>query len=306
MFVVTRGLCTFLQKSLSARLSKAALLVIVNSEDKLESVTTGYGIDNNIKNKDIDTLHKFSVISTANTSLAPLQYAFNATKEPLMGYVVPLKCGKLGKCAPTTEIERSYQHEVSWGRLQVLEEGEGGGPRFDFLTSNFGGLLPPGRTPLATPLAASSDACAPFSSSGPGAVLVTRGNCPFDVKAVNVQAAGGSLVVVEDPLDRSLQRLGGAHPLDGQAGIPSIAISLEGSTYIRKMITLGKNISILLEGMCPVLIRGRSVLLSPLVNEVIMCFIIFIILLQGPLILQLRTNGLKCRTRNGLKKRKIS
>jgi hypothetical protein len=85
MFVVTRGVCTFLQKALSARKSKASLLLIVNSEDKLESVTTGYGIDKNIKNKDIETLHKFSVISTANSSLAPLQYALNITTEPLLG-----------------------------------------------------------------------------------------------------------------------------------------------------------------------------------------------------------------------------
>lgn len=119
MFVVTRGNCTFLQKSLSARASKAALLVIVNSEDKLESVTTGYGIDKNIKNKDIETLHKFSVISTANTSLTPLKYALEITKENLLGHVVPLKCGKLGKCAPSTEIERSYQYEVSVGHQLV-------------------------------------------------------------------------------------------------------------------------------------------------------------------------------------------
>jgi hypothetical protein len=112
MFVVTRGECTFLQKSLAARASKAALLVIVNSEDKLESVTTGYGIDKSIKNKDIETLHKFSVISTANTSLAPLQYAVAATDEPLLGHAVPLKCGKLGKCAPSIEVEKSYQYEV--------------------------------------------------------------------------------------------------------------------------------------------------------------------------------------------------
>ena len=113
MFVVTRGKCTFLQKSLSARASNAKLLVIVNFEDKLESATTGYGIDKNIKNKDIQTLHKFSVISTSNTSLAPLQYAANINSGDLMGHVVPLKCGKLSKCAPTTTVEKSYQFEVS-------------------------------------------------------------------------------------------------------------------------------------------------------------------------------------------------
>jgi len=251
MLVVTRGVCTFLQKSLAARSSKTALLVIVNSEDKLESVTTGYGIDKSIKNKDIETLHKFSVISTANTSLAPLQYALNVSTEPLMGHVVPLKCGKLGKCAPSTEIEKSYQYEVSWGRIQISDKEEMGGPSFDFLTSNFGGLLPPGRLPL---VASTSivDACQPLDplitgSTTGAALLVTRGNCPFDVKALNVQNAGGAIMVIEDPADRSLQRIGGSHPLDGMTGVPSIAVSFQCSEYIRQLTSANKKVFIHLE-----------------------------------------------------------
>lgn len=250
MFIVTRGECTFLQKALSARASKAALLVIVNSEDKLESVTTGYGIDKSIKSKDIEPLHQFSVISTANTSLAPLLYALNVTDEPLVGHVIPLKCGKLGKCAPTTDSERLAQREVSWGRLQVLSEKVSGeGRTFDFLTSNFGGLLPPGRLSV-TVSALVGDACAPLSSlSTPSAaVLVTRGNCTFDEKVLNVQGGGGAIMIVEDPQDRHLQRIGGSHPLDGQAGIPSIAIPLQCSQYIRELSGAGQDVYISLEG----------------------------------------------------------
>jgi hypothetical protein len=142
---------------------------------------------------------------------------------------------------------------VSWGRIQVIRAGETSGPSFDFLTSNFGGLLPPGRLPL-TVSASIGDACQPLEpqdidATTDAAVLVTRGNCPFDEKVINVQNAKGALVVIEDPADRSLQRIGGSHPLDGMAGIPSIAISFQCSEYIRQQINSGKSISLYLEGV---------------------------------------------------------
>ena len=52
------------------------------------------------------------------------------------------------------------------------------------------------------------------------AVLVVRGKCSFDVKAFHVQQAGGSLMIVVDPNDGPLQRLGGTFPLAGHVGIP--------------------------------------------------------------------------------------
>lgn len=150
--------------------------------------------------------------------------------------------------------------KVSWGHIQVLAEDEASGPSFDFLTSNFGGLLPSGRIPLATPASASAsapavgDACLPLAhldrdpTATAAAVLVTRGNCPFDAKAIHVQEAGGNVMVIEDPMDRSLQRIGAAHPLDGYVGIPSIAISQQCSNYIRELSAANKKISILLNG----------------------------------------------------------
>ena len=148
-----------------------------------------------------------------------------------------------------------YSSKVSWGRIQVIQEDEASGPSFDFLTSNFGGLLPPGRVPLAVPVSGTGDACLPLtplsreSAAAGSAFLITRGNCPFDVKVMNVQTAGGSIAVIEDPLDRPLQRIGASHPLDGYAGIPSIAVPLQCSDYIRKLATENKKISFLLEGL---------------------------------------------------------
>jgi hypothetical protein len=123
---------------------------------------------------------------------------------------------------------------------------------YDFLTSNFGGLIAAGRMSLIVS-AAVGDACeplVPFPRTGSAtAVLVTRGGCPFDVKVLNVQNAGGSLMMIEDLLDRPLQRIGGSHPLDGEAGIPSIAVSLDASRYIHQLTAEGKSISVVLEGV---------------------------------------------------------
>ena len=52
------------------------------------------------------------------------------------------------------------------------------------------------------------------------AVVVQRGVCTFDVKAFHVQQAGGHLMIVVDPKDGPLQRLGGSLPLAGHVGIP--------------------------------------------------------------------------------------
>ena len=128
-------------------------------------------------------------------------------------------------------------------------DGDVSGRTFDFLTSNYGGLLPSGVVPLTVSKSV-GDACQPLSSHAfsNSAVLVTRGNCPFDVKVLNVQNAGGSVVVIEDPLDRPLQRIGGSHPLDGQAGIPTVAVTYDCSEYIRHSTIMNKNVSIIIRG----------------------------------------------------------
>ena len=146
----------------------------------------------------------------------------------------------------------------SSGGTVILEETEEE-ESFEFLTSTFGGVLPIDHhnnnsnnnnsnpkgllsfsVTMATPYA---DACSPIASVLPPpppppaqgsrastvasetratsvAVVVTRGVCSFDLKAYHVQQAGGNMMIVVDPLDGPLQRLGGTFPLAGYVGIP--------------------------------------------------------------------------------------
>lgn len=54
------------------------------------------------------------------------------------------------------------------------------------------------------------------------AVVVYRGFCKFDEKVKQIQESGASVVIVVDPKDSALQRLGGVHPTAGYVKIPSI------------------------------------------------------------------------------------
>lgn len=63
MVFVTRGNCTFLEKSTLAYRGGAKLLVIANTEDKIEAVATGIGIDKNITAEMVTPLNSFSVVS---------------------------------------------------------------------------------------------------------------------------------------------------------------------------------------------------------------------------------------------------
>jgi hypothetical protein len=62
LYVVVRGECTFLEKALAARAMNATALAIVNNEDKLESVASGFGIDKSIKTYHVEAVEKVAVV----------------------------------------------------------------------------------------------------------------------------------------------------------------------------------------------------------------------------------------------------
>jgi hypothetical protein len=105
---------------------------------------------------------------------------------------------------------------------------------YDFLTSTYGGYLPAG-TPLSvvemTTLvsdASLATGCLPLPSTVEASgkvVLVVRGGCRFDEKAKNIQDTGAVMVMVYDPADSALQRLGGQHPTMGFVRIPAVMVS---------------------------------------------------------------------------------
>jgi len=140
---------------------------------------------------------------------------------------------------------------------------------FEFLTSNYGSQLPTHHV-IEVVFADPIDACSPIislnntdllngsidftgeviesKSSSPSssssftskyagqAVAVHRGGCRFDIKALNVQQAGGLLLVIIDVEDNALQRLGGKQPEAGFVAIPSIIVTAVGGQFLHSVL----------------------------------------------------------------------
>lgn len=63
LVIIQRGNCTFLEKAQHAHHARAKVLAIVNSEDKIEAVASGLGIDANITAAMVSPLDKFPIVS---------------------------------------------------------------------------------------------------------------------------------------------------------------------------------------------------------------------------------------------------
>ena len=273
ILVTLRGNCTFLTKATNAMKNNATAVVIVNTEDRLESPASGLGIDKNVTDRMVLALDKFPVLSFTNTSWSKIQFAMNfSSLSSVFASMVPLKCKSGGTCDPVSTEEKKLQSEVSSGTLRLRlrdttsstssssKKGAAEEVRsFDFLTSNFGSLLPtqqPVRVLLAEPVDACSELQVPThivdiarkATAAGGlhitpadyyagaAVVVHRGNCRFDHKALHVQAAGARVMVVVDVQDNALQRVGGMTPEVGFVGIPSVIITAPGGQYLQSVL----------------------------------------------------------------------
>ena len=259
IIITKRGNCTFLVKAEMAQAAGAATLAIVNHEDVLESVSSGLGVDKNVSKIHVDKVNALSIISMANTSWLPINFAHRwaSDNNPITAQMVPLKCGQRGSCEPVTAVEKNIHLEVSGGhmRVEVVDRGTGKGlfsRSFDFLTSTFGSVLP--QSALRLEAAQPVDACAPLvplsslsSPSGGGnggadvqvAVVVRRGGCTFDVKARHVQAVGGRLAVVVDTTDNPLMRVGIKGVAAGRIGLPCIIVTAPAGQALAAAVEAG-------------------------------------------------------------------
>lgn len=120
--------------------------------------------------------------------------------------------------------------------------------------ANFNGTVVLGVDPSDTAGASTTDACSPLSNASAVAgniVLVDRGTCGFTVKAINVQNAGGTAMVVADNAAGSPPPdLGGTDP---SITIPAIRITLDaGNTFKANLpVTAGFVVS-------PTLLQGAD------------------------------------------------
>jgi hypothetical protein len=147
MVVVKRGICPFVEKAITAFRHNASGIIIINTEDKIESPSSGIGIYPNITEAMIVPLKSFSVLSVANASgpslISSVQFhqQLSANNYPSIA-IVPLKCHTGGKCLPVTTEEEKYSTEVLSGKLRIKNKVTKETKAFEFLTSNYGCDLP--------------------------------------------------------------------------------------------------------------------------------------------------------------------
>ena len=138
--IVARGGCSFLQKAQLAKSLGASGVAIVNSEDRIEAYSSGFGVVPNVSEVEVLRLAAFPVFSLANTSIAKLTFSLKHSPDNrLMAYTVPLKCGIAARCEAVTAEERALPLEVAGGKLLVHRDNNTA--VFDFMTSVFGGAL---------------------------------------------------------------------------------------------------------------------------------------------------------------------
>ena len=74
ILAVRRGNCSFLTKATIAHKANATALIIVNTEDRLDSPAAGLGIDHNVTDAQVTAVASLPVITLSNTSWAKLDF----------------------------------------------------------------------------------------------------------------------------------------------------------------------------------------------------------------------------------------
>jgi hypothetical protein len=108
---VERGKCTFLTKAQYALSTNATALIVVNNEDRIDSPSSGLGVDRSITYDMVKTINeKLSIMSISNTSIAKITHSLKLFGgQGLLIQVVPLVCGAGGSCVPSLDEEKKLQ-----------------------------------------------------------------------------------------------------------------------------------------------------------------------------------------------------
>lgn len=200
--LVNRGTCTFGTKALIVSKTNAASVVIINNEPGLDHLP---GPDAH----DID----FSIVSIGQQEGQNLESFYDegvkdsitGFGQDMSGHVIPINCENSGaRCVPATYAERVVVSGMNEGGIIELSQSKGakgGLPAselpLEYLLAHFGTKVPSSADGFAIALAKPAEACTALENNVKGKiVLVRRGSCPFIKKVENVEAAGGSVVVL--------------------------------------------------------------------------------------------------------------
>jgi hypothetical protein len=220
MLFATRGGCSFLDKAMNASTADASALIIANNGSNLFHIAAGYATGSDFV-EDTDVPQNLPMIMVKHHATMALQLGI--ANVPIEGRMVPLKCqsGET-QCFPILPEEKDIPLEVDSGYIAVEELGE----RFEFLSGTWGGILPDRSSPVVAVEPFDGCSAATNSAALRGAIaVVKRGMCGFGDKAVNVQAAGASALLIVDNPGSSLMRIGATSLQMGSIGIPGMLVS---------------------------------------------------------------------------------
>lgn len=79
--MIRRGTCSFLTKAINVHKLNASALVIVNTEDRLESPSSGLGIDKDVSEHQVHSLKNLSVVFLSNISWASLEMSVKYSSQ---------------------------------------------------------------------------------------------------------------------------------------------------------------------------------------------------------------------------------
>jgi hypothetical protein len=227
MVIASRGDCSFLEKATNATAMNAGALIVINNSSELFQIAAGYATGSNLED-DFGVPKNLPVIMIKQHAKLALQLG---AEEGLSGRMIPLRCasGESG-CSPVLPEEQNIDYEVDSGILKMKNE------EFEFVSGTWGGILPEGpkRIIVAEPFHACSPLTNKLEDMKDAIVLVERGKCGFGDKALNVQAGGGSVLMVADRKDTALLRMGAIQEQMNKIGIPGIIVTKESSEKIIK------------------------------------------------------------------------
>ena len=140
VYAVRRGECTYLDKADWASRRNASALLIINNLDRIDSPSSGLGIDPEITQKQVDRVKALPIFSMSNTSWPKLSFALSdrplSVRDEAYVRFIPLKCGasKLGGrsssgssnvnkiergCDTVEVMDAEVQQEVTSGHMIV-------------------------------------------------------------------------------------------------------------------------------------------------------------------------------------------
>jgi len=198
--LANRGTCTYGTKAKNVMQTSATAIIIINNEPGLDHLP---GPDAH----DIE----YSVSSIPQQEGQLLEAIYDeGPSEPgssfgraLHGYMVPINCENSGaRCLPATYEERQWVKEIAndGGMIHVHGDKHGvtaSDQPLEYLLAHFGSKVSHHDTSLTLGVARPAEACSPIENDIKGkAVLVRRGGCPFVRKAEEIQAAGGSIMLL--------------------------------------------------------------------------------------------------------------